>query len=58
LHELALAVLQVRVVDCPTLTVEGVATKVLIDGTGGAAPTVTVTELGELVPPVPLQVSA
>jgi hypothetical protein len=56
-QELAPTVAQVRVVDCPTLTVAGVAIRALITGNAGAAATVTVTELGELVPPAPLQVS-
>ena len=56
-QDVALTVAQVSVVDCPTWSADGVATKAPMDGAGVAAPTVIVTELGELVPPEPAQVS-
>jgi hypothetical protein len=56
-HDVAFSVAQVSVVDCPTCRAVGTARKAPMVGAGVAAPTVTVTLLGTLVPPAPVQVS-
>jgi len=57
-QEVALIAAQVSIVDCPAWIVVGTATKVVIVGNGAALPdvTVTVTELGALLPPGPVHV--
>jgi hypothetical protein len=57
-HEVALIAAQVNVVDWPTWMVVGTATNAVIVGSGRTPPevTVTVTELGVLAPPGPVQV--
>jgi hypothetical protein len=53
---LASRTVHVSVVEPPVSTAAGAATNSPIDGTGGAAATLTLTELGALVPPGPVQV--
>jgi len=53
----ALLVVQARRVEPPDCNAEGVAVKLPMDAAGGVAVTVTLTELGALVPPAPLQVN-
>jgi hypothetical protein len=56
-HAVAPLLDQANEVDCPVCTVVGEAVKELMPGTGGAAATSTVTEVGALLPPGPVQVS-
>lgn len=47
---------QVSVVDCPVGIAAGASAKLPIVAGGGVLPAVTVTDVGELVPPGPVQV--
>jgi hypothetical protein len=52
----ALLLVQARLLEAPDCNDEGVAVKLVMDAAGGVAVTVTLTELGALVPPAPLHV--
>jgi len=52
----ALLLVQARLLEPPDCNDEGVAVKLAMDAAGGVAVTLTLTELGVLVPPAPLHV--
>jgi hypothetical protein len=56
-HEVAPLLDQASDVDCPVCTAAGEAVNDPMVGTGGALATLTVTDVGALAPPGPVQVS-
>jgi hypothetical protein len=56
-QDVALAVVQLNTIDCPAVMVVGVALNEATVAAGVGATTVTTTDDGWLIPPVPVQVN-